>query len=107
MSFQKPQDMQFFETIRNDSRIPKLKRIGHRDSLEQRVCTITLTGALPKQASMGVFGFYKTAHPESTIRRFSCLQISRPHGRHLLSQRLEEISCPSVSWQVTNHVCGC
>jgi len=54
-----------FESIRSDLKIPKLTRIGRRDSLEQRVCTIALTGTLPRQASMGVFGFYKTAQPES------------------------------------------
>jgi hypothetical protein len=54
-----------FEKTRSDLKILKLARIRHRDSLEQRVCTIALTGTLPKQASIGVFGFYKTAQPDA------------------------------------------
>jgi len=54
-----------FEKLRSDLKIQKLARIKHRDSLEQRVCTIALTGTVPKQASTRIFGLYKTAQPES------------------------------------------
>jgi hypothetical protein len=54
-----------FETIRADSKSPKLSRIKHRDSLEERVCTIALTGALPRTSVMDTFAFYKTSRPES------------------------------------------
>jgi hypothetical protein len=54
-----------FETIRSDSKSSKLSRIGHRDSLEQQVCTTALTGTLPKHSLMDTFGFYKTSRPES------------------------------------------
>jgi hypothetical protein len=54
-----------FEGIRANMKIPRLKRIGHRESLEQRVCTIALTGEPPKHTSTNVLGFYKTANPDS------------------------------------------
>lgn len=53
-----------FETIRADAKIPHLKRIEHRDSLEQTVCTIALTGQLPKRPSGNTFLFFRTANPE-------------------------------------------
>ena len=54
-----------FEKLRADAQIPHLKRIGHRASLEQEVCTIALTDNPPKHASMHTFGLYKTANPDS------------------------------------------
>jgi hypothetical protein len=54
-----------FETVRADAKILPLSRIRHRDSLEQTVCTIAVTSALPKFASANTFAFYKTAAPES------------------------------------------
>ena len=54
-----------FETLRSDLRRPRLTRIGHRASLEQAVCTSALTGTLPNSTSTGIYGFYKTAQPES------------------------------------------
>jgi len=54
-----------FETIRSDSKSSKLSRIGHRDSLEQQVCTTALTGALPRHPLMDTLAFYKTSRPES------------------------------------------
>jgi hypothetical protein len=50
-----------FEGIRAEARLPQLKRIRHRDDLEQRVCTSALSGKPPKQGS----SFYVTADPES------------------------------------------
>lgn len=50
-----------FEGIRTDAKIPSLKRIGHRDDLEQGLCTGALTGKHPNGAS----AFYTTDTPES------------------------------------------
>ena len=54
-----------FETIRSDLKRPKITRLEHRDSLEQTVCTIALTGTTTKNTSTDISGFYKTEHPES------------------------------------------
>jgi hypothetical protein len=54
-----------FETIRADAKIPQLTRIRNRDSLEQRVCTIALTGALPKLTLTHTSAVYKTLQLES------------------------------------------
>ncbi len=54
-----------FESMRSGLKRPKLSRIGNRDDLVQRVCTIALSGTLPKPSSAFSFGFYKTADPES------------------------------------------
>jgi hypothetical protein len=54
-----------FETVRADAKIPQLTRIRHRDSLEQRVCTIALTGTLPKLTLTPTSALYKTLQPES------------------------------------------
>ena len=48
-----------FEGIRADAKIPALKRIRHRDDLEQQVCTSALTGKPQSPA------FYVTATPDS------------------------------------------
>jgi hypothetical protein len=48
-----------FEGIRADAKIPPLKRIRHRDDLEQQVCTSALTGKSQSPA------FYVTAIPEA------------------------------------------
>lgn len=60
-----------FEGIRADMKIARLKRIGYRKSLEQKVCTIALAGEPPKHASTNVFGFYKTANPDSVTPELS------------------------------------
>lgn len=60
-----------FERIRVDSTIPHLKRIKHRKSLEQKVCTIALTGEPPKHLSTNVFGFYMTSNPDSVTPELS------------------------------------
>src|SRR5579862_4210992 len=54
-----------FEGIRADAKIQHLKRIGYRESLEQEVCSISLTDKPPKHTSTNVFAFYKTANPDS------------------------------------------
>ena len=51
------------EDLRAKAKIHRLKRIGHRASLEQEVCTIALTGTPPKYASTNESVFYKTANP--------------------------------------------
>ena len=48
-----------FEGIRADAKIPALKRIRHRDDLEQEVCTSAVTGKPQSPA------FYVTPTPES------------------------------------------
>jgi len=53
-----------FESIRADAKIPHLGRIWHRESLEQKVCTIAVTDTLPQHSSTNVFAFYKTTQPE-------------------------------------------
>jgi hypothetical protein len=54
-----------FETIRIDARLPRLTRIRHRDSLAQHVCTVALTGVLPKNSVEDTLVLYKTSQPES------------------------------------------
>jgi hypothetical protein len=54
-----------FETIRTDAKIPQLDRIGHRDSLEQEVCTAALAGTLSKYPSTNQSALYKTTEPGS------------------------------------------
>lgn len=54
-----------FESIRTNARLTQLKRIGHRDSLEQRVCTIALVGIPPKLNWTDTFVFYRTLQPEA------------------------------------------
>lgn len=60
-----------FEGIRVDGKLPQLKRIGHRESLEQKVCTIALTGKPPKHMSTNTSGFYRTANPDSVTPELS------------------------------------
>jgi hypothetical protein len=60
-----------FEDIRGDAKLPHLKRIGHRESLEQKVCTIALTGKPPKYNSTSTSGFFKTANPDSVTPELS------------------------------------
>jgi hypothetical protein len=60
-----------FEGIRADAKIPHLKRIGHRQSLEQRVCTIAATAIPPKYTSTKSSAFYKTANPDSVTPELS------------------------------------
>jgi hypothetical protein len=62
---------QLFESIRAGSKLPHLKRIEHRDSLEQEVCTIVLTGKPPKHSSTNTFGFYTTGNPNSASPELS------------------------------------
>jgi hypothetical protein len=54
-----------FEGIRADAKLPRLKRIRHRESLEEEVCTIVLTGKVPKASLTNTSGFYKTPNPQS------------------------------------------
>jgi hypothetical protein len=54
-----------FETARSDAKLPPLARIGHRDSLEQLVCTMANSGTFQNRHSGGRVAFYITANPES------------------------------------------
>ena len=54
-----------FETIRTDAKLPQLTRIKHRDSLEQHVCTVALTGVLPKNNIGDKTAIFKSFKPES------------------------------------------
>jgi hypothetical protein len=54
-----------FETIRLDAKLPPLTRIRHRDSLEQRLCTVAYAGTLGNRRSWDRGAYYKTAQPES------------------------------------------
>jgi len=54
-----------FETIRVDAKLSRLGRIRHRDSLEQHVCTVALTGVIPRNSVEDTFVLYKTSQPES------------------------------------------
>lgn len=60
-----------FEGIRSDAKLPHLNRIGRRQSLEQKVCTIALTGNPPKYVSTNTSAFYKTANPDSVTPELS------------------------------------
>lgn len=60
-----------FEGIRGDGKLPQLKRIGHRESLEQKVCTIALTGKPPKYTSTNTSGFYKTGNLDAVTPELS------------------------------------
>jgi hypothetical protein len=68
-----------FETIRSDANIPPLKRIRHRASLEQKVCTIATTGTLPKYISMNS-AFYKIADPVSISAEFKTIALYKDAG---------------------------
>jgi hypothetical protein len=50
-----------FESIRAEAGLSQLKRIRHRDDLEQGVCTSALSGEVSKRQ----WGFYTTADPGS------------------------------------------
>jgi hypothetical protein len=54
-----------FETIRADAKIPQLKRIRHRADIEERVCTVALTGVRLDHSVGNTFSLYKTLEPES------------------------------------------
>jgi len=60
-----------FEDLRADAKIPPLKRIGDRASLERQVCTIAVTDTPPNRASMPIFGLYKTANQGSVTPELS------------------------------------
>ncbi len=60
-----------FERIRSDAKLPHLNRIGRRESLEQKVCTIALTGKPPKYVSTNTSAFYKTANPDAVTPELS------------------------------------
>lgn len=60
-----------FESLRTDTKLPPLRRIGHRDSLEQKVCTIAVEDKPPKITSTNTLGFYKTANPDSVTPELS------------------------------------
>jgi hypothetical protein len=73
-----------FESIRRGAKVPMLKRIGHRTSLEQQVCTIAVSGKAPKYASTNTAAFYKIANPQSITpelnRVASFDQLHRKHN---------------------------
>jgi hypothetical protein len=50
-----------FESIRTEAKLPQLKRIRHRDNLEQSVCTSALSGKPSDRGSAN----YVTTDPES------------------------------------------
>jgi hypothetical protein len=54
-----------FESIRSGLKISKLKRIEHRDILEEEVCTVALTGTLGRWISADTFALYRTSQPGS------------------------------------------
>jgi hypothetical protein len=54
-----------FEKIRADAKLSPLTRINHRDSLEQRTCTVALTNIAPIRSPTGTSALYKTPQPES------------------------------------------
>jgi len=54
-----------FKTLRVDAKLPSLTRIGHRDSLEQQVCTIAHAGALGNRRAWDRAAYYKAAQPQS------------------------------------------
>jgi hypothetical protein len=53
-----------FATVRSDAKLPALTRIGHRDSLEQLVCTMANSGTLQNRHSGDRAAFYITANPQ-------------------------------------------
>lgn len=72
-----------FEAIRADAKIPQLSRIRHRDNLEQRVCTIALTGTLPKNSSGDTFAIYKTVKPDALSTELSQVaSFNNLHPKH-------------------------
>jgi hypothetical protein len=55
-----------FEKARSDLKLPRLGRIEYRCSLEAKVCTMALTGAISNWDSIyHDFGLYKTTRAES------------------------------------------
>ena len=75
-----------FESIRSNLNSPKLTRIGHRDNLEQEVCTMALTGTLPKRPLTDTLAFYKTLQPETIspelnhVASFNALHVKNKAG---------------------------
>jgi hypothetical protein len=65
-----------FETVRADAKISQLTRIRNRDSLEQSVCTIALTGTLRKLTTTDTSTVYKTLQPESIFTELKQLASS-------------------------------
>jgi hypothetical protein len=60
-----------------------LKRIQHRESLEQKVCTIALEDKPPKTTSTSTFGFYKTANLGSVAVELSKVAMfNQPHSKN-------------------------
>ena len=64
-----------FEKRRADANLSRLKRIEHRASLEQTVCTIALTDAAPKRPSTILFAYYKTANPKAVTPELSKIAL--------------------------------
>jgi hypothetical protein len=65
-----------FESIRAQARLPQLKRIRHRDDLEQGVCTSALTGEASKRWS----SLYTTADPGSITTELEKIASSNRLG---------------------------
>jgi hypothetical protein len=63
-----------FEGIRVEAKLPELKRIRHRDDLEQAVCTSALSG---KRSHLGS-AFYTATDPESINPELRQIAESNP-----------------------------
>lgn len=69
-----------FENIRTEARVPQLKRIRHRDDLEEDICTSVLTGRPSEQKS----GRYVIADPGTVTPELKKIASSNrldPKGR--------------------------
>jgi hypothetical protein len=67
-----------FEAIRSESKLPPLKRIKHRAELEQRVCTVALTG----ERSKGPSALYTTTDPQSPTPELKTIASSNRIDRY-------------------------
>jgi hypothetical protein len=73
-----------FESIRSSLKVSKLKRIEHRDILEEEVCTFALTGTLGRWISPDTFALYKTSQPGSTateLNRIASFDVLHPKSK--------------------------
>lgn len=95
--------VRLFETIRIDAKLPRLKRIRHRDSLEQQVCTVTVNGETPKKSMPDTFALYKTVNLESIpseLRQVASFDDDRFPRYSISVWRVREVQTREVAYWV-------
>ena len=91
-----------FEKARSDMKIPKLTRIEYRETLEAKVCTMAVRGAIPKRFPFEGGAFYKTTQPESItgdLHKLAVFNDNRPRW-------LKSTYNPPAVWAEKDSVTG-